>query len=125
MPLPSSVRRSCVSRTPFLFRYAVLARARFASTSSSLPRLPILDAISRHDPTSIVVTHSLSGRTFRYGELLGDVRRARDSFLQATGKTDLNGQRIAFLVENSYDYVGRLTTRPPRPLTVYYMHILT
>ncbi|KAK0391855.1 hypothetical protein NLU13_1354 [Sarocladium strictum] len=79
-----------------------------ASPAASLPRLPIFDAISRHDPTSTAVIHSLSGRSFQYGELLGDVRRARDSFLGATGQKDLNGQRIAFLVENSYDYVVTL-----------------
>ena len=77
-----------------------------ATAPTALPRLPILEAISKHDPTSTAVIHSLSGRTFRYGELLGDVRRARNTFLQASGRDDLDGERIAFLVENSYDYVG-------------------
>ncbi|KAI5467538.1 hypothetical protein BGZ63DRAFT_419236 [Mariannaea sp. PMI_226] len=75
---------------------------------SSLPRLPLLEAISRHDPDSTVAVHSLSGRTFRYGELLGDVRHARDSLSKAIGREDLNGERIAFLVENSYDYIVTL-----------------
>jgi malonyl-CoA/methylmalonyl-CoA synthetase len=74
---------------------------------STLPRLPLLEAVSRHDPDSTVVVHSLSGRTFKYGELLGDVRRARDRLSEAVGREDLNGERIAFLVENSYDYVGK------------------
>ncbi|KAM5355262.1 hypothetical protein ACJ41O_001908 [Fusarium nematophilum] len=75
---------------------------------STLPRLPLLEAVAGHDPDSAVVVHSLSGRTFKYGELLGDVRRARDRLSEAVGREDLNGERIAFLVENSYDYVVTL-----------------
>ncbi|KAJ0159360.1 Acyl-CoA synthetase family member 3, mitochondrial, partial [Colletotrichum tanaceti] len=81
--------------------------ARMASTTS-LPRLPLFEAISQHDPESTAVVHSLSGRRFKYGELLGDVRRARDKLLDSAGKSDLSGERIAFLVENSYDYVVTL-----------------
>ena len=75
--------------------------------ASTLPRLPLFEAISKHDPESTAVTHCLSGRTFRYGELLPDVARARDRIYQAAGKTDVQGERIAFLVENSYDYIGK------------------
>ncbi|KAK7416322.1 hypothetical protein QQX98_005266 [Neonectria punicea] len=75
---------------------------------STLPRLPLFEAVSRHDPDSTAVVHSLSGRTFKYGELLGDVRRAGDRLSDAAGRKDLNGERIAFLVENSYDYVVTL-----------------
>jgi acyl-CoA synthetase (AMP-forming)/AMP-acid ligase II len=75
--------------------------------STSLPRLPIFEAIATHDPQSTAVIHSASGRAFTYGELLGDVRRARDRLYAASGRKDLDGERIAFLVENSYDYVGK------------------
>ncbi|OAA62056.1 AMP-dependent synthetase/ligase [Niveomyces insectorum RCEF 264] len=75
---------------------------------SSLPRLPVFAAIAQHDPESTVVVHSLSGRRFAYGELLGDVRRVRDQMAAAAGNTDLDGERVAFLVENSYDYVVTL-----------------
>jgi malonyl-CoA/methylmalonyl-CoA synthetase len=74
--------------------------------ASTLPKFPIFEAIAAHDPNSTAVIHSLSGRRFRYGELLGDVCRAKDRFVGATGKSDLNGERVAFLVENSYDYIG-------------------
>jgi hypothetical protein len=74
---------------------------------STLPALPVFEAISRHDPSSTAVVHSNSGRRFRYGELLGDVCRSRDSLLEAAGKPDIEGERVAFLVENSYDYVGK------------------
>jgi malonyl-CoA/methylmalonyl-CoA synthetase len=77
---------------------------------STLPRLPLFEAVAQHDPESKAVIHSLSGRTFKYGELLGDVSRARDRLAEAAGHEDLNGERIAFLVENSYDYVGELMT---------------
>ncbi|KAL5614950.1 hypothetical protein BROUX41_005018 [Berkeleyomyces rouxiae] len=75
---------------------------------STLPRLPLFEAIVSHDPQSTVAVHSASGRTFKYGELLGDVLRTRSKLLEATGKADLAGERIAFLVENSYDYVVTL-----------------
>ncbi len=73
---------------------------------STLPPLPIFKAISQHDPQSTVVVHSKSGRRFTYGELLKDVaeRRAR---LVEEGK-GIEGERVAFLVENGYDYVGAL-----------------
>ncbi|KAK2683787.1 AMP-dependent synthetase/ligase [Fusarium oxysporum f. sp. vasinfectum] len=75
---------------------------------STLPRLPLFEAVAQHDPDSKAVIHSLSGRAFKYGELLGDVSRARDRLAEAAGREDLNGERIAFLVENSYDYVVTL-----------------
>ncbi|EEY17761.1 conserved hypothetical protein [Verticillium alfalfae VaMs.102] len=76
--------------------------------ASTLPKLPIFEAIASHDPHSTAVIHSLSGRRFQYGELLGDVRRTRDELQAAAGKPVLDGERIAFLVENSYDYVVTL-----------------
>lgn len=79
------------------------AKSRMVST---LPRLPLFEAISQHDPESTAVVHCLSGRSFKYGELLPDVARTRDRLYEAAGKPDLRGERIAFLVENSYDYVG-------------------
>lgn len=85
--------------------------------ASTLPRLPLFDAIVRHDPGSTAVVHCLSGRSFKYGELLPDVARARDRLHEAAGRSDIRGERIAFLVENSYDYVGKhllLSLRPRR-----------
>lgn len=73
---------------------------------STLPRLPVFEAIASHDPASTAVVHSASQRTFTYGELLGDVSRVRDRLLKEAGRDDIDGERVAFLVENSYDYVG-------------------
>lgn len=85
---------------------------RFFTTTrmlSTLPRLPIFEAIAKHDPSSTAVVHSVSERSFTYGDLLGDVQRARDLLVKSTGGKDLNGERIAYLVENSYDYIGTVT----------------
>lgn len=76
-------------------------------TMSTLPRLPIFQAIANHDPQSTVVIHSASGRRFTYGELLSDVAAGKEKLLKdGGGEKGVQGQRIAFLVENSYDYVG-------------------
>lgn len=76
--------------------------------ASTLPRLPIFEAVANHDRNATAVIHSVSGRSFTYGRLLGDVGQARDRLLAARGKADMDGERIAFLVENSYDYVVTL-----------------
>lgn len=78
---------------------------RMASTLT-LPKLPIFEAIASHNPQSTAIVHCLSRRTFKYGELLPDVSRTRDRILEAAGKSDIRGERVAFLIENSYDYVG-------------------
>jgi malonyl-CoA/methylmalonyl-CoA synthetase len=81
-----------------------------ASVATSLPRLPVLEAIAGHDPASTAIVHAASGRRFTYGELLGDVGRARDKLavaVRGAGGADLDGERVAFLVENGYDYIGK------------------
>lgn len=57
------------------------------------------------------MVHSLSGRQFSYGSLLRDVAIAKQRLANDAGRNAeaLQGERIAFLVENSYDYVGALT----------------
>lgn len=74
--------------------------------ASSLSKLPVFEAIAKHDPHSIAVIHSASGRKFTYGALLRDVAEAKDKLHEEAANNNIEGQRIAFLVENSYDYVG-------------------
>jgi malonyl-CoA/methylmalonyl-CoA synthetase len=75
--------------------------------ASTLPRLPIFEAIAKHDPTSTAIVHSKSGRSFTYGQLLSDVAATKARLVEENGEGGkMEGQRIAFLVENSYDYVG-------------------
>ncbi|KAL8742509.1 MAG: hypothetical protein Q9190_005015 [Brigantiaea leucoxantha] len=76
--------------------------------ASSLPKLPVFEAIFSHDPQSTAVIHSVSGRRFLYGQLLQDVVDSRDRLNQAAGGQPIDGQRVAFLVENGYDYVVTL-----------------
>ncbi|KAF2260440.1 acetyl-CoA synthetase-like protein [Lojkania enalia] len=76
--------------------------------ASTLPRLPIFEAIKKHDAHSAAVVHSLSGRSFSYGELVNDVAAAKDKLQRNTGGKSAVGERIAFLVENGYDYVVTL-----------------
>jgi malonyl-CoA/methylmalonyl-CoA synthetase len=87
--------------------------------ASTLPRLPLFEAIKTHDAHTTAVVHSLSGRRFTYGELLNDVAAAKHR-LQAQAPApshSVEGARIAFLVENGYDYVGaRVSSRAPRVL---------
>lgn len=73
---------------------------------STLPKLSVFEAIASHDPQSPVVIHSASGRRFTYGTLMKDVAEAKDGLYKEAGSKNLDGQRIAFLVENGYDYVG-------------------
>jgi malonyl-CoA/methylmalonyl-CoA synthetase len=82
--------------------------------ASTLPRLPIFEALAGHDPRSTVVVHSASGRKFTYGELMRDVAEGKERLLKEGGGK-IDGERIAFLVENSYDYVGAQN---------YFFHIL-
>lgn len=84
--------------------------------ASTLPRLPIFEAIKKHDAQSTAVVHSLSGRTFTYGELVNDVAAAKDKLQRNTNGQSAEGQRISFLVENGYDYVGAHSIMPvPTP----------
>ena len=79
--------------------------------ASTFPDLPIFRAIASHDPKSTAVVHSRSNRSFTYGELLKDVEEAKIQLYQELKHAiredeNVGGQRVAFLVENSYDYVG-------------------
>lgn len=77
--------------------------------ASPLPNLAIFEAIASHEPRSTAIVHASSGRRFAYGELLRDVADASNKLLQSvTPDNNLDGQRVAFLTENSYDYVGMI-----------------
>ena len=78
--------------------------------ASPLPKLAIFEAISNHEPRSTAIVHARSGRRFAYGELLRDVADASNKLLHSVTDNNLDGQRIAFLTENSYDYVGMVSS---------------
>ncbi|KAI9656394.1 MAG: hypothetical protein M1831_004646 [Alyxoria varia] len=76
-----------------------------ASTAATLPRVPLFERIANHDPNSTAVVHSESGRSFTYGNLLHDVARGKQKLAEQAAGKSMEGERIAFLVENGYDYV--------------------
>lgn len=75
--------------------------------ASTLPNSSIFRTIAGHDPKSLAVIHSQSERSFTYGNLIHDVAAAKDDLWARAGNKSLKGERIAFLAENGYDYVGR------------------
>lgn len=96
------------NRLPRLSRFSRLSST---TTTTTLPNIPIFQALKDHDPNSLSVLHSLSHRTFTYGNLIGDVLRAREDLRSKAG--DIAGERVGFLAENSYDYVGMFTQISP------------
>lgn len=74
--------------------------------ASTLPNLPIFQAIANHDPDSTAVIHSGSKRSFSYHNLLQDVVAAKGQILSSAKASTLLGERVAFFAENSYEYVG-------------------
>src|ERR1700733_6680514 len=104
-PLARSVFSSksiCLQSTPFVLRYRVPPLRKV----HTMPDNPIFQAISKHDPKSIAIVHSESGRTFTYGSLLHEWGVGKDLLLHTEKGKPLGGERIAFLAENGYDYVG-------------------
>lgn len=98
-------------RRPFPAKSSTLL---FAAPMATLQRSAFFEAIEKHDANSTAVLHCDSGRSFKYGSILHDVAAAKDNLLQATGKTEeaIAGERVAFLVENGYDYVGAQSLVP-------------
>lgn len=85
--------------------FSLSTRIRLLST---LPNTPIFRALQDHGRDSLAIVHSASSRSFTYGNLVADVLLAKEDLeRKAVGAgTKLAGERIAFLAENSYDYVG-------------------
>lgn len=78
---------------------------------STLPNLPLFQALRNHVQDSPAVVHSGSNRSFTYGNLVADVLEAKEKIAQIAGKNAVPGERVAFLAENSYDYVGTVLFR--------------
>ncbi|PLB51564.1 putative AMP-binding enzyme [Aspergillus steynii IBT 23096] len=92
------------------FNRSQLATHSFYRSLSSLPNLPLFRALQNHDRSSLAVVHSASSRSFTYGNLVADVLRAQKQLRESAGGDQhaLSGERVAFLAENSYDYVVTL-----------------
>ncbi|KAF2224454.1 hypothetical protein BDZ85DRAFT_196191 [Elsinoe ampelina] len=77
---------------------------------STLPRYPIFEALTKHNPESTAIVHSVSGRAYSYGQLVGDISSRAKQIAADAGRSEgeLKGERIALLIENGYDYVVNL-----------------
>ncbi|KAK5045070.1 hypothetical protein LTR84_010218 [Exophiala bonariae] len=75
-----------------------------------LQRSALFEALGTHAPLSTAIVHHGSDVTYSYGSLLRDVACTKEQLEQVTGRNEstIAGERIAFLVENGYDYVVTL-----------------
>ena len=105
------IRPATFSRFPVQLHHRSRVFSSFPSTMAALQRSALFEAINQHDRDSTAIVHSLSGRSFSYGSLLRDVANAKERLLENTGRDEqsIAGERVAFLIENSYDYVGAHT----------------
>jgi acyl-CoA synthetase (AMP-forming)/AMP-acid ligase II len=71
-------------------------------------RSAFFEALKAHDPQSTAIVHHDSKVAYTYASLLRDVARTKEQLLRLTGRDEstIAGKRIAFLVENGYDFVG-------------------
>lgn len=76
--------------------------------ASTLPNSSIFKTLAKHDPEQTAIIHSQSGRAFSYGSLIHDVAATKDILWDRVGQRSLKGERVAFLAENGYDYVGTM-----------------
>ncbi|KAK6819195.1 CoA ligase [Aspergillus parasiticus] len=78
--------------------------------SVSLQRSAFLEAIQKHEPSSVAVVENDSGTSFSYSSLLHSIAHAKELLLLKTGRDDksISGERIAFMVESGVDYVVTL-----------------
>lgn len=75
-------------------------------SATTLQRSSFLEAIQKHEPASLAVLENDSGASFSYGTLIKSIAHAKDQLLSKAGRTDVSGERIAFMVESGYEYVG-------------------
>ncbi|QPC64391.1 hypothetical protein HYE67_006622 [Fusarium culmorum] len=77
-------------------------------SATMLQRSSFIEAIQKHEPASLAVLENDSGASFSYGTLLKSIAHAKDQLLSKAGRTDVSGERIAFMVESGYEYVVAL-----------------
>lgn len=70
----------------------------------------MFQVLHEQDASSTAIVNQSTGAVFSYGSLLRDIARARQALLKSVGDKPLTGERIGFLVENGYGYVGKKAT---------------
>ncbi|KAF5667118.1 malonyl synthetase [Fusarium heterosporum] len=78
------------------------------TSTITLQRSAFLEAIQKHDQSSIAVIENESGASFTYSSLLRSIAHAKEILLSRSGRSDISGERVAFMVESGYDYVVTL-----------------
>ena len=73
-----------------------------------LQRSTFFEALRKHESSSTAIVNHGCDATYEYDQLLRDVAGTKDQLIQMKlgSGSSIAGQRIAFLVENGYDYVG-------------------
>ncbi|KAL5358070.1 putative AMP-binding enzyme [Aspergillus floccosus] len=105
-PLSRRLLRPLAAGRTLNARCQLLQTRLRAQPLSTFPNVPLFRALQDHDASRLAVVHSASSRSFTYGSLVADVLQAKQRLLDAAGGRDgISGERIAFLAENSYDYV--------------------
>jgi len=74
--------------------------------ATALQRSSFIEAIQKHDLSSLAILENDSGASFSYGTLLNSIAHAKDELLCKADRADISGERIAFMVESGYEYVG-------------------
>lgn len=76
-------------------------------------------AIRRHHSISTAIVNNASGDSFSYNTLLRDALHMRHTLSQGLNRDLEFGERIAFIVENGYTYVGTMTSVTERDNQYY------
>lgn len=71
------------------------------------PRPVLFEVLRIHDQGSIAIVDSASGKCVTYASLLQDVSSFKHRLLRDVGRDDISSERVAFIVENNYDYTGQ------------------
>ncbi|PCH07929.1 AMP-dependent synthetase/ligase [Penicillium occitanis (nom. inval.)] len=113
----AQVRCDASRRSTFLLKQLVAnnhGQHRRLSSSINLcqsNQSNLFQALSAHDPLSVAVEHSRTGRKFTYADLTRDILEARKHLIQkcsARGVSSLKGERVAFAAMNDYNSVVNL-----------------
>ncbi|KAI5240047.1 acetyl-CoA synthetase-like protein [Aureobasidium subglaciale] len=74
----------------------------------NVPQSALFRALRAHNPASTAIVEYQSGQSYSYNALLSTVARAKDNLPKGLGRDIIPGERIAFLIENGYNYVVTL-----------------
>ncbi|KAL2827677.1 hypothetical protein BJY01DRAFT_135790 [Aspergillus pseudoustus] len=107
----SAARRTHLSKRqihPLFTCKACTTRLDLRRSLGTLPNIPLFQALKSHDPSSLAIV--ATEQRFTYGNLLADVLKSREEILRKAGDKPnaLQGERIAFLSQNCYDWLVML-----------------